>query len=119
MNSTEYILAVKGDTVCRDSGWLDVVRFFVLNYGLHVFTVRLPPGASVRNTALSYIGSLVIPIYGVCTACGLILNYVWRGRGQLHMALEAGALCMVVPLEYKNEDPEYSTLCGWNVLPKR
>lgn len=104
MNSTATILAVKGDTVCRDSDWQDVARFFALNYGLHIFTVHLLPGISPANTLFEYVLSLVIPIYGVTEAAESILNCARRQPDQLHTALKAGALCMVVPGEYENKE---------------
>lgn len=102
MNSTETTPdtfdATKGQTICRASEWQDVARFFLLNYGLHVFTVFLPPGTSGPSALREYVMSLIIPIYGIARSCRAIFNCARRERSQLDTALMSGALCMVVPV---------------------
>lgn len=101
MNSTDTSSSVvdvtKGQTVCRDSGWQDVARFFLLNYGLHVFTILLWPGISARDGLLPRITSLINPLVGILLAIDAIMGLAQREPDDLHAALKADALCMVVP----------------------
>lgn len=101
MNSTEMIPdtydATKGQTICRPSQWQDVARFFLLNYGLHVFTVFLPPGTSGLGALREYLMSLAVPIYGITRSGRAIFDFARRQPNQLDTALLSGALCMVVP----------------------
>lgn len=52
---------IKGDFVCRPAWWLDVVKFLVLNLGLHALTVEHAPRAgifhklSISSTLFSYL----------------------------------------------------------------
>lgn len=89
--------ATKGQTICRASEWQDVARFFLLNYGLHVFTVFLPPGTSGPGAVRECVMSLIVPIYGIIRSCRAIFTCARRARNQLDTALLSGALCMVVP----------------------
>lgn len=107
MNCTDPLNVTRGQTVCRPSGWLDVAQFFILNYGLHVFTINLSPGRSNLNTLSDYIISLVVPVYGVGEATEAILNCARRQPDQLLTAQKAGALCMVVPWDHGDEESEY------------
>lgn len=113
MNSTnitpDTIDAAKGQTICRDSDWQDVARFFFLNYGLHVFTVLLTPGQSGPGTIRELFLSLTIPIYGITEACEAILNCPRRQPDQLHTALKSSALCMVIPGDWTTKGKMYST----------
>lgn len=121
MNSTETAPdtydATKGETICRASDWQDVARFFLLNYGLHVFTVFLPPGTSGPSALLEYAMSLMVPLYGVTRSCRVIFNFARRERSQLNTALMSGALCMVVP--GSTTGVRCSTLREWRVWNKR
>lgn len=107
MNCTDPLNVTKGQTVCRPSGWLDVAQFFIVNYGLHVFTINLSPSSSNLNTLRDYIVSLAVPVYGVNEAIDIILNCARRQPDQLLTAQRAGALCMVVPGGQADRESEY------------
>lgn len=100
MNSNATINAIKGQTVCRPSDWFDVARFFVFNYGLHVFTINFVPGSGALDILLNCSLSLVIPVCGVMDACDSILNCARREPDQLRTALKAGGLAMVIPVAH-------------------
>lgn len=101
--------ATKGQTICRASEWQDVARFFLLNYGLHVFTVFLPPGTSGPSAVREYVMSLLVPIYGITRSCRAIFTCARRARNPLETALLSGALCMVVPADESTPRVQCST----------
>lgn len=106
--------ATKDQTICRTSEWKDVARFFLLNYGLHVFTVFLTPGISTPGTLREYCLSLLIPVYGITEACEAILNCARRERDELQTALKAGALCMVIPGDERSKGKMCSAQRGYS-----
>lgn len=107
--------ATKGQTICRASEWQDVAKFFLLNYGLHVFTVFLPPGTSGPSAVRESLMSLVVPVYGITRSCRAIFTCARRARNQLDTALMSGALCMVVPADGSPTRVRCSTRRAWRV----
>ncbi|KAH8146888.1 uncharacterized protein LAJ45_08967 [Morchella importuna] len=88
-----------GELVCRPAVWIDVVKFFLLNYVLHAFTVVTPPGSGGLESMLVAISSIVMPFSGIVRAIVGILKYSQGQSTHLNAAHRAGALCMVVPAE--------------------
>lgn len=119
MNSTKTTPdtcdATKGQTICRPSEWQDVARFFLLNYGLHVFTVFLPPGTSGGSAIREYLMSLVVPIYGITRSFRAIFNFPRRQLNQLDTALMSGALCMVIPGDGQTPGVKCGPNLEWSV----
>jgi hypothetical protein len=91
------ITANAGDVVCRSVGWMDVVKFFILNYGLHAFTVVSTPGDSTLPKIVTVLGALLLPFSGVMAAFEVIFRFKFGRLDSLNAAQEAGALCMIVP----------------------
>lgn len=95
MNNTgEY---ERGQTICRPSGWRDVVQFFLLNYGLHAITVLTEPGSTPLACALASFTAILMPSVGIARAVDEISRFAIWGGTDLQVALRAGALCMLVP----------------------
>lgn len=109
--------ATKGQTICRPSEWQDVARFFLLNYGLHAFTIFLSPGTSGGSAVQQYAMSMLAPIYGVTGACRAIFVCARLQSNELQTALMSGALCMVVPRSTKGV--MYGTQREWRVWIER
>lgn len=117
MNSTDTTIdASKGQRVCWDSSWQDVIRFFFLNYGLHAFTILVIPGSSTSSSFSQRVISLLVPVIGSIYAIETIVYGTRRGRDDLHTALSAKALCMIVPAREMTGSAKYSIKCGWYVL---
>lgn len=81
-------------------GWTEVVLFFLVNYVIHVFTVRPDPGNGGLYYFLVTFLALIFPYTGVLRACRTIeriaaLDKVRKGRGDLRCAARAGALCVI------------------------
>jgi hypothetical protein len=91
----------KGDTVCRPTEWSDVLKFFLLNYGLHAFTAFSQPGSSTLHRVFNVISSIFVPYSGMYRALDAIANGLMTANNPLENAANADALCMVVK---KTED---------------
>jgi len=92
----------KGDIVCRPTEWSDVVKFFLLNYGLHAFTAFSHPGSSTLHTVCNVISSILVPYSGMYRALDAIVTSMMIANNSLEDAANAGALCMML------EKPERS-----------
>lgn len=84
----------------RNVGWFQVVLFFLVNFVIHVFTVRPDPGNGNLYFFLVALLALIFPYTGVLRACRTIervaaLEKIRKGRGDLHCAARAGALCVI------------------------
>jgi hypothetical protein len=83
--------------ICRPAVWMDIVKFFVLNYGLHAFTILSRPGAGALVTIIDGITAIVLPFHGTASAIFKLFQFSIFKKDKLARALDAGALCMVVP----------------------
>lgn len=101
---SEFIDGTKGQTVCRSAVWTDVLKFFLFNYGLHVFTVLSAPGSGPTTEFVNAVTALLLPFSGTITAASIIYNFARGKSGDLKTAQAAGALCMVVPRELAPKD---------------
>lgn len=102
--SAELILGTKGQVVCRPTVWTDVLKFFLFNYGLHVFTVLSAPGSGPTTEFVNAVTALLLPFSGTITAVNVIYHFARGETGDLKTAHKAGALCMVVPRELAPKD---------------
>ncbi|KAI5848429.1 hypothetical protein DFP73DRAFT_474084, partial [Morchella snyderi] len=87
----------KGDVVCRPSDWKAVLKFFLVNYGLHALTVVTEPGSGVVNTVSACVMSILLPYWRLMTALWYLVDFPITGKSSLEQAKLAGALVMVVP----------------------
>ncbi|KAF8244434.1 hypothetical protein K440DRAFT_636103 [Wilcoxina mikolae CBS 423.85] len=55
--------ASQGDVYCRPANWIDVVKFFLLNYGLHAVTVLTDPGSGALVTSIAITQVVLTPLY--------------------------------------------------------
>lgn len=101
---TEVIDGIKGQMVCRAAVWTDVLKFFLFNYGLHVFTVLSAPGSGPTTEFVNAITAILLPFSGTITAVNVIYNFARGKSGDLQTAQAAGALCMVVPRKLAPKD---------------
>ncbi|RDL30652.1 uncharacterized protein BP5553_09997 [Venustampulla echinocandica] len=89
---------------CTASTWQTILIFYATNYLAHIATVRSVPGAKIEHTLKYTLMSLLIPYYGVGRGFEAILRHAIfkhsliskRADSQLQMALQSGALCIVV-----------------------
>lgn len=85
--------------LCRAAVWTDVLKFFLFNYGLHVFTVLAAPGSGTITTCVNAVTALLLPYSGIVTAANIMYHFALGEPSDLRAAHKAGALCMVVPME--------------------
>lgn len=84
----------------RAPGWTEVALFFLINFVIHVFTVRPDPGNGGLYYFLATFLALIFPYTGVVRACRTIeriavVDKIRKGRGDLRCAARAGALCVI------------------------
>lgn len=104
MDSTPTVLlGTKGQTVCHPTTIIDVLKFFLFNYGLHVLTVVTSPGSKAVPNAIRAVGALLLPFSGTYTALDVIHRFARGQPGDLNTAHRAGALCMLLPTRLLNE----------------
>lgn len=101
-SSTSFIHGVKGQTICRPTDWVDIAKFFLLNYGLHALTVNTDPGDSAFVIFSRTLLAVFLPMTGALRALDAIFQYARGEKDPLTVALGSGALCMVRPGVYKN-----------------
>lgn len=101
MNTTDVISATKGQLVCRPTGWLDVLKFFLLNYGLHAITIVSTPGGGRIVMVTHTVAAILLPFSGTLKAIGVIYRFARLEKHPLLIAHKAGALCAVVPAGIK------------------
>lgn len=100
--SDQVIFGTKGQTICRPTTWLDVLKFFIFNYGLHALTVVSAPGSKSIPTAIRTLSALLLPFSGTLTALDVIHRFARGQSGDLQTAHRAGALCMFLPTRMLN-----------------
>ncbi|KAI5839939.1 hypothetical protein DFP73DRAFT_457642, partial [Morchella snyderi] len=83
--------------VCRRTDWVDIAKFFLLNYGLHAVTVLMEPGSTPLACFLASFTAVMLPSGGVARALGAVIRFAIWGTTDLDVALRSGALCMLVP----------------------
>ncbi|KAI5842106.1 hypothetical protein DFP73DRAFT_596048 [Morchella snyderi] len=98
MNTTEQGKYRRGQTICRASGWIDVVQFFLLNYGLHAGTMLTEPGSTPLACVLASFTAILMPSVGIARAVEEMSRFAIKGGTDLDVALRAGAL-------YTNHSP--------------
>lgn len=103
VDSGTVIFGTKGETICRPTTWVDVLKFFIFNYGLHVLTVVTAPGSRAAPTAIRAISALLLPLSGTFTALDVIHRFARGQSGDLQTAHRAGALCMFLPTRMLND----------------
>ncbi|KIW94732.1 uncharacterized protein Z519_04709 [Cladophialophora bantiana CBS 173.52] len=81
--------------LCTSTKWSDVAFFFIGNYAAHAGTVVSLPGESTMDFVVTVLLALVFPSSGALRGFRFIRNSTMT-RDPLHVALKAGALCMVV-----------------------
>lgn len=97
MDTPKFIPGIRGQIVCRPSDWVDVLKFFVFNYGLHVLTIVTIPGGKAVPYIIRSLGALLLPFSGTFTALDVIHRFARGQSGDLATAHRAGALCMFLP----------------------
>jgi len=93
------ITASKGDLYCRPAGWLDVVKFILLNYGLHALTVISEPGSGLLETTFNICLALLRPYAGMSMALLIVFRGARFQKTPLKQAHRARALCMAIRKE--------------------
>ncbi|KAI5856873.1 hypothetical protein BZA05DRAFT_471025 [Tricharina praecox] len=102
VNGTTIRQGTHSETICTDATWTSVVKFILLNYVTHVFTIMLQPGA-VSSVSLAWaVGSLFMPLLGTLRALGMVLSPPAFLESSFISATRCGALCIVVG--FKGED---------------
>lgn len=86
----------KGELICRPTTWIDITKFFLLDYVLHAFTVPTPPGSGVLESMVFALMSIVLPFSSILRANFGIRKFSQSQSTDLNAAHEAGALCMVI-----------------------
>ena len=89
---------------CKSPTWLRILIFYATNYLAHIATVRTVPGAKIEPTVNYMLLSLLLPYYGIGRGFEAISRHAIfkhslfskRVDSQLQMALQSGALCVVV-----------------------
>lgn len=98
MNSTSSDSPLAGQRVyCRPALWTDVAKFFILNYGLHAFTVVSRPGAGPLITMVDSLSAILLPLSSTRSAIVKLSRFSILKKNNLATAADAGALCMLVP----------------------
>jgi hypothetical protein len=102
---------VDGELLCLPGRWTTVLRFFLLNFVAHAFTVRALPGEKTSEKLFSIFLALVFPVSGLgrgIEAIYLCASFhkhggLWTGlfgigtnEYEIYKAARAGALGIVV-----------------------
>lgn len=87
---------VKGDYLCRPTEWVDVAKFFLLNYGLHALTVLPNPGSNTLQTVILSVATMLLPFIGTVRGINAVYRLARSEPNSLRTALYSGALCMVL-----------------------
>lgn len=95
-SSTKFLAGTAGQVVCRPAQWTDVVKFFLLNYGLHAITVITRPGDTTWPSMTATILTIFVPFSGIHRALTQIYKFPRSEGDALQTARKAGALCAVV-----------------------
>lgn len=94
--------AFRGQTICRPTDWMDILKFFFLNYGLHALTVITEPGDTGFIVFSRSLLAVFLPMTGAIRALDAIFQYARGEKDPLTVALGSSALCMVRPGTYNN-----------------
>lgn len=92
----EVTVGVKGQLVCRPTGWVDVIKFFLLNYGLHALTVHPQPEGTLLTAVLATVSAMIAPFTGMMGAIKAIYRLARSEPDALKVAQYSGSLCLVL-----------------------
>lgn len=103
LSQGSIIRGSSGDLVCRSPRFADVVKFFLLNYGLHTLTVIYPPGHTNELIFLEMMRAFFHPMFGILSAISPLRTRAVFVKDKLQRAHCAGALWMLVPWELNEQ----------------
>jgi hypothetical protein len=85
------------DVFCTTATWETVVSFFLLNYGVHVLTIKTFPGDKTMVKLGWITAALLIPFSGVARAANAIAHgrLPFSKETELERAARVGALCAI------------------------
>jgi len=92
-------LSMPSQLICTPATWQTVILFFLLNYGVHAFTVKSFPGETGYTTAGWMLAALLLPFSGITKGCFCIAGAKVPGESDLHHAHRTRALCTVIRTE--------------------
>jgi hypothetical protein len=82
--------------ICLPANWIDLTKFFALNYFAHALTVVSHPGESNADVIISLLAATLYPTSGAMRGIGSILRHSIFKSTDLQKATRSGALYMVV-----------------------
>lgn len=80
---------------CQGTIWLPILKFFLINYVGHAFTVKLGAGYKTIYGILFGLLSLFQPYFALLLACRVMECFAVGEKDPLRRALRGGALCVV------------------------
>ncbi|KAK1756692.1 hypothetical protein QBC47DRAFT_400327 [Echria macrotheca] len=89
--------------LCEPVKWDDILKFFLVNYMTHAFTVVTPPAATMFEKIVIVLMALFLPATGAMRAFMATVTRPNKEKNPLKRARLCGALCMVV------RDPHFGT----------
>lgn len=99
------------DLICLPGRWTTVLRFFVLNYVVHAFTIWARPGEKTSEKLFAVFLAMVFPVAGLARGIEAICRCAafhrrggfWKGlfgfgtnKYEIHKAARAGALGIMI-----------------------
>lgn len=95
-NITAFGTTIDTDPInCQSAIWVPILRFFIVNYIGHAFTVKVPAGYNTVYALLFAVESLFLPYFGLLLACRTIQHFAVGEQDPLKRAARGGALCVV------------------------
>ncbi|KAF8243935.1 hypothetical protein K440DRAFT_636653 [Wilcoxina mikolae CBS 423.85] len=108
--------ASSGDEYCRGASFGDIVKFILLNYGLHALTALTHPGANLERTIHAIFLAVLIPYSGIANALITIRRAARFKNSPLDQALRAEAL--YVNIYYTNIHGQFPRTPNGMSLPE-
>jgi hypothetical protein len=84
------------DLLCTPTTWIDITKFFMLNFFAHAFTVVSYPGESTADVMINVLGATLFPTSGAMRGINSIMRHSIFKSTDLQKAARSGALCMLV-----------------------
>ena len=82
--------------LCIPPTWIDIIKFFMLNYFAHALTVVSFPGESTLDMIINVIAAIVFPTSGAMRGMNVLMRCSIFELTDLRKAARSGALYMVV-----------------------
>lgn len=90
--------------LCRPTTWINILVFYLGNYGAHAVTITTQPGQSIYDTLLAIAHAIVFPGTGTLRGLRKIRSFARFGATPLEVAARAHAIYTVIPSQ-KEEGP--------------